>query len=79
VARGTEPGTDTLTNITKAGDGVAKDAAPSMTVVLSGTDVDISNMGRRDWSAGARSASGRHDKSSAFLDQLVSRVLLLAR
>jgi hypothetical protein len=42
VARGTEPGTYTLTNITKAGDDVAKDAAPSMTVGLSGTDVDIS-------------------------------------
>jgi hypothetical protein len=42
VARGTEPGTYTLTNITKAGDGVAKDAAPSRTVILSGTDVDIS-------------------------------------
>ena len=42
VARGTEPGTYTLTNITKAGDGVAKDAAPSRTVVLSGTDVDLS-------------------------------------
>jgi len=42
VARGTEPGTYTLTNITKAGDGLAKDAASSMTVVLSGTDVDLS-------------------------------------
>ena len=42
VARGTEPGSYILTNITKAGDGVAKDAASSMTVVLSGTDVDIS-------------------------------------
>jgi hypothetical protein len=42
VARGTGPGTYTLTTVTKAGDDAAKDAAPSMTVVLSGTDVDIS-------------------------------------
>src|SRR5919201_2672820 len=42
VAEGTEPGTYTLTNVTKAGDVPAKDAEQSETVVLISTDVEIS-------------------------------------
>jgi hypothetical protein len=42
VTRGPEPGTFTLTNAQKAGDGAAQDAARPLTVVLSATNVDIS-------------------------------------
>ena len=42
VARGTEPGTFTLTNVPKASDGAAQEAARPLTVVLSATSVDIS-------------------------------------
>jgi hypothetical protein len=42
VTRGSEAGTYALTNVLKTGDAGAKDAAPSATVVLLGTDIDIS-------------------------------------
>ena len=41
VTRGTEPGTYTLTNVTKAGDAAAKDAERPVTVLLASTDVEI--------------------------------------
>ena len=42
VAGGAEPGTYTLTNVTKAGEVAAKDTERSETVVLISTDVEIS-------------------------------------
>jgi hypothetical protein len=42
VTRGSEPGTFTLTNVPKAGDGPARDAPRPLTVVLSAANVDIS-------------------------------------
>jgi hypothetical protein len=42
VARGVEPGSYTLTNVTKPGTGTSKEAERSATVSLSGADVEFS-------------------------------------
>ena len=42
VARGAEPGSYTLTNVTRPGTGTSKEAERSATVALSGADVEFS-------------------------------------